>query len=106
MGVAGFRRVCDEMRAAGEEPFANPRNSAAGSLKMLDPRIVAKRPLEFVAYGLGEVDGDIPDTQAEMLAWLKQLGFPTHSWTKLCTSAEELMAAIDELDGIRDSFGF
>ena len=106
MTAAGFRRVCEELAAAGEEPFANARNSAAGSLKMLDPKLVAKRPLEFVAYGLGEVDGDTPENQSETLAWLKSLGFPTHRWTKLCHSAEEIMAAIDELDGLRDTFGF
>jgi len=106
MTAAGFRRVCEELAAAGEEPFANARNSAAGSLKMLDPKLVAKRPLEFVAYGLGEVDGDTPENQSATLAWLKSFGFPTHRWTKLCHSAEEIMAAIDELDGLRDTFGF
>jgi DNA ligase (NAD+) len=102
----GFRRVCDEMRAAGEEPFANARNSAAGSLKQLDPRAVAKRPLHFIAYGLGEVDGDTPQTQSETLDWLKAFGFPTHRWTKLCHSAEEIFEAIEELDRERDQFGF
>ncbi len=106
MTLEGFRRVCDEMRAAGEEPFANARNSAAGSLKQLDPRAVAKRPLHFIAYGLGEVDGDTPPTQSETLDWLKSFGFPTHRWTRLCSSAEEVFEAIQELDRERDGFGF
>jgi DNA ligase (NAD+) len=107
MSAAGFRRVCDELIATGEEPFANARNTAAGSLKMLDPRIVAKRPLEFLAYGLGEISGtDTPPTQSTTLEWLRALGFPTHRWTRLCHSVEELMAAIDELDKVRDTFGF
>jgi len=106
MTAEGFRRVCDELVAAGEEPFANARNSAAGSLKQLDPASVRKRPLLFIAYGLGEVEGEIPEKQSETLAWLQSFGFPTHRWTKLCHSAEEIMAAIDELDGLRDTFGF
>lgn len=106
MTAEGFRRVCDELVAAGEEPFANARNSTAGSLKLLDPAAAAKRPLHFIAYGLGEVDGDTPPTQSETLAWLKTLGFPTHRWTKLCRSTEELLAAIEELDRVRDTFGF
>ena len=54
---AGFEKLNAERRAAGEEEFANPRNAAAGSLKQLDPRIVAKRPLDIVLYGLGQVEG-------------------------------------------------
>ena len=104
--AAGFQRIREEMIAAGEEPFANARNTAAGTLKQLDPRIVAQRPLEIVLYGLGEVSTDPPPTQAELLAWLKTLGFRTPKFTRLCRTAEEVMAAIDELDSIRDDFGF
>ena len=104
--VAGFRRIVEEMIAAGEEPFANARNTAAGTLKQLDPAIVAQRPLEIVLYGLGEVSADQPPTQAATLAWLKALGFRTPKFTRLCASADEVMAAIDELDAIRDSFAF
>jgi DNA ligase (NAD+) len=97
MTQAGFRRVCDELVAAGEEPFANARNSAAGSLKLLDPRAVARRPLEIVFYGLGEVSEGSPATQAAMLAWLKGFGLRTPKWTKICRGAEAIMAAINEL---------
>ena len=108
MTSAGFRRVCEELVAAGEEPFANARNSAAGSLKLLDPAAVAKRPLEIVLYGLGEVapESAVPPTQAAMLAWLKDFGFRSQRWTKLCRSTGEIMSAIDELDRVRDTFGF
>ena len=108
MTLSGFSRLCDEMRAAGQEPFANPRNAAAGSLKLLDSRVVARRRLEFLAFGLGEVSEDqtIPPTQQEVLDWLKTLGLRTHTWTKVCHSAEEILAAINELDTIRDEFGF
>jgi DNA ligase (NAD+) len=106
--VAEFRRVCDEMIAAGEEPFANARNTAAGTLKQLDPRLVAKRRLEIVLYGLGEVSDDVelPPTQEQTLQWLHGFGFRIHRWMQLCHSAEEVLAAIDKLDGVRDSFGF
>ena len=104
--VAGFQRIVEEMIAAGEEPFANARNTAAGTLKQLDPATVAKRPLEIVLYGLGEVSIEPPPTQAEMLAWLKDLGFRTPKFTRLCATADEVMAAIDELDAIRDTFAF
>jgi DNA ligase (NAD+) len=106
--VAEFRRVCDEMIAAGEEPFANARNTAAGTLKQLDPRLVAKRRLDIVLYGLGEVSDDaaLPPTQEETLQWLHRFGFRIHRWMKLCHTVEDLMAAIEALDATRDGFGF
>jgi DNA ligase (NAD+) len=106
MAAAGFRRVCDAMIAEGEEPFANPRNATAGSLKLLDPRIVAKRPLEIVLYGHGELSGGEPPTQAALLESLRALGFPVPPFQKICRTAEEVFAAINELDRVRDTFGF
>jgi DNA ligase (NAD+) len=108
MTLAVFSRLCEEMRLAGQEPFANPRNAAAGSLKLLDPRLVARRPLEFVAYGLGVVgDGRVvPPTQQEVLDWLRTIGLRTHGWTRVCRSSEEILNAINELDTIRHDFGF
>ena len=104
--VAGFQRIREEMIAAGEEPFANARNTAAGTLKQLDPALVARRPLEIVLYGLGEISSDPPPTQAALLAWLKSLGLRTPKFSRVCQTAEEVMAAIEELDAIRDTFGF
>ena len=108
MTSSGFARLRAELISAGQEPFANPRNAAAGSLKMLDSRLVARRPLEFVAFGLGELgeENDAPPTQMGVLDWLKSLGLRTHQWTRICHSAEEILAAINELDGIRHEFGF
>jgi len=105
---AGFDKINAERRAAGEEIFANPRNAAAGSLKQLDPRIVARRPLDILLYGLGRVEAGpgVPTSQSEMLAWLGQLGFRTPERTWRCTSAEELMQAIAELDTLRRGFGY
>ncbi|HWX21786.1 MAG TPA: NAD-dependent DNA ligase LigA [Candidatus Binatia bacterium] len=105
---SGFEKLNVERKAAGEEQFANARNSAAGSLKQLDPRIVAKRPLAVFLYGVGHVEGAAhrPQTQSEMLAWLKSLGFRTPEKTWHCTSAEELLEAINELDKLRRKFAY
>ncbi|HWD92714.1 MAG TPA: NAD-dependent DNA ligase LigA [Verrucomicrobiae bacterium] len=104
----GFEKLNAERKAAGEETFANPRNAAAGSLKQLDARLVAKRPLDIVVYGLGSVEGAVrqPQTHEEMLAWLKSLGFKTPEWTRHCKSADELVAAIDDLDKLRKKFPY
>ena len=103
----GFEKLNAERKAAGEETFANPRNAAAGSLKQLDARLVAKRPLDIVVYGLGSVEGGPqPQTHEEMLALLKTLGFKTPEWTRHCKSADELVAAIDELDKLRKKFPY
>ncbi len=60
---------------AGESPFANPRNAAAGSLRQLDPAITARRPLHLYAYSIVTADGPVPETQQETLAYLRALGF-------------------------------
>jgi DNA ligase (NAD+) len=106
MPVAGFERLNAERKAAGEELYGNPRNTAAGSLKQLDPKIVAKRPLDVVIYGTGKVEGFFPQTHAELLAWLKKLGFKTPGKIWHCHSAEELIAAIHDLDKIRKKFPY
>jgi DNA ligase (NAD+) len=107
MTKAGFKKLNAERVAAGEEAFANPRNSAAGSLKLLDAKLVAKRPLDIVLYGLGEVSGgNAPQTQLEMFALLKELGFRTPDRIWRCATAEELLGAIVELDKIRHDFAY
>jgi DNA ligase (NAD+) len=104
----GFEKLNAERKAAGEEVFANPRNAAAGSLKQLDSRLVAKRPLDIVIYGLGKVEGatEYPQTHTEVLDWLKSLGFKTPERVWHCHSADELIAAINELDKVRKNFPY
>jgi DNA ligase (NAD+) len=104
----GFEKLNAERKAAGEEQFANPRNAAAGSLKQLDPRIVAKRPLDIVVYGLGQVEGAAqqPQRHDQVLALLKTLGFKAVDKTWHCHSADELFAAIEELDRVRKNFPY
>ncbi|WCJ59003.1 NAD-dependent DNA ligase LigA [Fontisphaera persica] len=107
MPRAGFEQLNAERRAAGEEEFANPRNAAAGSLKQLDPRIVARRPLEMVFYGVGQVEGvPVPPTHDALLHWLQRLGFKTPERIWLCHSTEELLAALDELDRFRKTLPY
>jgi len=104
----GFEKLNAERKAAGEEVFANPRNAAAGSLKQLDPRIAAKRPLDIVVYGLGQLEGapQPPQKHDQMLDWLKSLGFKTPDRTWHCRSADELVAAIEALDQVRREFAY
>ena len=113
--TAEFERINAERASAGEELFANPRNTAAGTLKQLDSGLVAKRKLQIVLYGTGRMEfgpdhtGSVtgaPKTQIELLAWLKQLAFPTPERTWFCRSTEELLAAIDELDKVRGKFAY
>jgi len=104
----GFEKLNAERKAAGEETFANPRNAAAGSLKQLDPRIVAKRPRDIILYGLGHVEGIAgqPKAHSEVLDWLKALGFKTPERTWHCDSADALVEAIDKLDQVRRKFTY
>ncbi|HEX4119951.1 MAG TPA: NAD-dependent DNA ligase LigA [Verrucomicrobiae bacterium] len=103
----GFKKLNAERAASGLEVFSNPRNSAAGSLKQLDPRIVATRPLDALFYGIGAVDGDhVPQCHDDWLAWLKDAGFKTPEKIWICHSEDELIAAIDALDKIRHNFRY
>jgi DNA ligase (NAD+) len=102
-----FAKINAERKSIGEEPFANPRNAAAGSLKQLDPRMVSKRRLEVILYGTGRIEGGrAPRTQVELLEWLKSFGFrgPDKHW--FCRDFDELLGAIEELDKIRDRFQY
>jgi DNA ligase (NAD+) len=105
--LAGFKKLNEERIAAGDEPFMNPRNAATGSLKQLDTKIVAKRPLDMIVYNNGHVEGaEIPETQFKLVEWLKELGFKTPDKVWLCRDAEEVLAAINELDTIRRNFPY
>ncbi|HZF01224.1 MAG TPA: NAD-dependent DNA ligase LigA [Methylomirabilota bacterium] len=108
MPVAGFEKLNAERKAAGEELYINPRNTAAGSLKQLDPKLVAQRPLDIVVYNLGKIEGASahPKTHTEVLEWLKSLGFKTPEKIWHCHSADELISAINELDKIRKNFPY
>ena len=87
-----FLELNERQKAAGYTIFANPRNSAAGSLRQKDPKITASRPLGFFAYSWGEMSEMPADTQSGMVKWLERCGFYSSPIFKLCHSAEELLA--------------
>jgi DNA ligase (NAD+) len=87
-----FLALNKRQAAAGEPVFANPRNSAAGSLRQKDASITASRSLHFFAYAWGEMSEMPADTQSGMLKWFKSAGFQTNPLTRTCASAEELLA--------------
>ncbi len=98
-------KVNAEREASGEEPFANPRNAAAGSLRMLDPRVVAKRPLRLSLYQL--VEGPkLHRSHAETLEWMAEIGLPTHRRQVVCASIDEVLAAISDFDRAREGYPF
>jgi len=82
MRKSEFDALNDRLRAEGEDPFANPRNAAAGTIRQLDPTITAERPLSFFAYAVGPVNGDAPGRHSETLDWLGTLGLPLESHTQ------------------------
>ncbi len=97
LGKAAFAQLNAERERAGEEPFANPRNATAGSLKQLDPKVVAARPLAAVLYATGELVGAEFETQADVLRELKKLGFPTAKLWWECRGIDEVIARAEEL---------
>lgn len=109
--LSGFARFNDAQEAAGKKPAPNPRNAAAGSLRQLDPRVTAERPLSLFVYGAGARDGDLPQTQWELLGWLRDHGFRTNpaaarvetieEVAEACRAWEARRAELDyEIDGI------
>ncbi|HEX3845715.1 MAG TPA: NAD-dependent DNA ligase LigA [Steroidobacteraceae bacterium] len=92
MTRSAFLKLNEEQSAAGRTVFANPRNSAAGSLRQLDPGITASRPLRFLAYAWGEMSELPAASQWDMLHWLNARGFPTNPLSRLCRSQDELLA--------------
>jgi DNA ligase (NAD+) len=103
---AGFEKLNKERKAAGLPPFANPRNAAAGSLKHLDPKAVAQRPLGIVFYGTGAVEGAAVDLHSKIFRLFKNLGLPTHEQWWLADSVDKILDAIRKLDNIRRNFPY
>ena len=102
MPRAGFEAFNARARAQGDKPLANPRNGAAGSLRQLDSRISAQRPLAFYAYALGEASGSLPATHSAVLGWLRALGFPVSPLVDVAVGAEGLLAYYRRISAERD----
>src|SRR5437868_7606723 len=103
---AGFKKLNKEREAAGLPLFANPRNAAAGSLKHLDPKVAAQRPLGMVFYGIGATEGVDVDLHSKIFPLFKRLGLPTHEHWWLAESVEDIVDAIRKLDRIRHDFPY
>ncbi len=104
--AAEFERLNAERAAAGEELYANPRNTAAGTIKQLDPNEVAKRKLSIVLYSLGHCSPPVVNTQAELHARLKAWGLPGVERIWHVQGIEAAWAAIGELDQLRRAFAY
>ena len=111
MPKASFEKVNEQREKNGEELFANPRNAAAGSLRQLDPKIVAKRDLSFFVYGIPNAEEFSIQKHSEALDYLQKLGFKTNTFRKTCNSIDEVIEYIEnwkekrptlpyEIDGI------
>jgi len=109
--LSGFARFNEAQLAAGKKAAPNPRNAAAGSLRQLDPRVTAERPLSLWVYGFGAREGAFPESQWEMLRWLREHGFRTNPHAErletiedvaeACRAWEERRGDLDyEIDGI------
>lgn len=98
MTFAEFQRLSKEREEAGEAPFANPRNAAAGSLKLLDPRITAARKLSIFFYAVGVVQGIELKTHREVLDFLKKAGLPVNPETRSCRTMDEVAQFVKEFE--------
>jgi len=107
MPKAAFERFNEQTLANGEKPLANPRNGAAGSLRQLDPRITAKRPLAFFAYGIGEVQGfELPATHSVLLKSLAGFGLPLAPEVDVASGLDGVLAYYRRIGAARDGLPY
>src|SRR3984957_2166155 len=106
MRHADFAALNARQAASGKPIYANPRNFAAGSLRQLDPRMTAERPLQFFAYAWGEVSEPFASTQFGAIEAMRQFGLPTNPMTKLCHSAAEMLAQYRSIEEKRATLGY
>ncbi len=96
-----FAKLNREREVTGEELYANPRNTAAGSVRQLDPTMTASRPLRFYAYACGRIEGVTVNNQWELLRFLASVGFVTTPESKMCYQRDEVMKRYEQLNGQR-----
>ena len=109
MSKAGFAQLNTERQKAGEPAFVNPRNSAAGSLKLLNPKTVAARPLDIILYSIAAFESktsSAPTTQLKTFDYLRRAGFKTPEKIWRCQTADELLSRIRELEPIAKTFAY
>ena len=103
---ADFARLNKEQEARGDKSFANPRNAAAGSLRQLDAKVTASRPLKFFAYTWGEVTTLTGKSQSEIIEAFAAWGFPTNPLMTRCASVEALLVFYEKIASKRASLGY
>jgi len=101
-----FRRLNERRIEQGETPFANPRNAAAGSLRQLDPRVTAKRPLNIFCYGVGIVEGLTFSTHGAVLKSLHDWGFPTNPNIRHARDIQDCIAYYRHIESIRETLPY
>ncbi|RKY60368.1 MAG: DNA ligase (NAD(+)) LigA [Candidatus Latescibacterota bacterium] len=106
MHIEDFRELNRRRAEEGEPPFANPRNAAAGSVRQLDPRITASRPLDIFFYGVGQVVGREFSTHWEVLQALRSWGLRTNPLNRLCRNVDEAVDYYRELLKIREELPY
>lgn len=106
MPLSKFKALNEELGKKGEKLFANPRNAAAGSVRQLDPRVTASRPLDFFAYGIGRLEGKKLETQWEVLAYLRQAGFKVNPLIRRFADIEGVIRYHEEIRQRRDALDY
>ncbi|HMD29975.1 MAG TPA: NAD-dependent DNA ligase LigA [Steroidobacteraceae bacterium] len=107
MPLAGFKRFNEEAMARGEKSYVNPRNAAAGSLRQLDPRMTAARPLDLFIYGVGVVEGgSLPPHHSEMLKELRQMGFKICPQSRVVESIEGCLEYYRQMGAMRSQLPY
>jgi DNA ligase (NAD+) len=100
-----FEKLNQRLEEAGEATYQNPRNTAAGSLRQLDPGLTATRPLTILVYAIVDADGSVPDTQVNLLRYLTSLGFPVPA-SYYCHNIDEAIVAYNHIYENRDQMAY
>jgi DNA ligase (NAD+) len=106
LGHAEFEQLNETAAAAGQRTYANPRNAAAGSLRQIDPKITAGRPLRFFAYAWGLISAPFAESQWEALRKLREWGFQTTPQSRCVHGVEGLLEAYREMEALRPHLGY
>jgi DNA ligase (NAD+) len=106
MYLKNFQELNQRLAEAGEKTYQNPRNTAAGSLRQLDPALTAKRPLALLTYDIVDADGPVPRKQWDLLNYLKALGFPVSDQAEFCPDLDAVIKACEKRVETRDSLTF
>jgi len=106
ISIPDFEALNDDLLKNGEKIYLNPRNTAAGSLRQLDPKITSQRPLKILAYSIVTSNSAEFNSQWEILKFLREVGFPVSNFSVYCKSFEDVLLGVKELAAKRDTLNF